>query len=253
MVDELWQDNTSGHKELLGFFVEQFSYLVIVANIGVNSGVPDSLLDHPVFNQSLQMLNQESPIYGFMFGFSHKLFEIILRIRKHASRCRSEEPMAVSDQTEFYSLSFAILDWEAGSGSDDPAYEQAGHMYQHSCLMFLHTLKRNTRQLSEKHRQEIDAYIQSFLQNFEQLSSTSPPWTTFMWPTLVAGSCMRNETQRNALLRLLNKSNLQMQVVDKTASWLSSHWSRMDEDLSIYGIFGLEETMREKGVTPCIG
>ncbi|KAH7239578.1 fungal-specific transcription factor domain-containing protein [Fusarium solani] len=253
MISDLRKDERCRDENLLGFFSEQYSYLAIVANIGIGQASSDRLLDPRSLSQPLHTLNQDSPIYGFMFGCSHALFELIPRIARLPGRFRARRDSSSVVQQEYDSIFSAINSWLPNSQSDDPGYELAGEMYRAACLVFLRTSMKGHEDLEVELYNQVEPSIALFLESFKQLSGESPPWTTFMWPTLVVGSCMREESQRETLLQLLGNSNLRMQTVDSTAHWLSLHWEKVDKDVHLYGIDGLEKTMREQGLDPCVG
>ncbi|KAI8651095.1 Zn(2)-C6 fungal-type domain-containing protein [Fusarium keratoplasticum] len=253
MISDLRKDERCRDENFLGFFSEQFSYLAIVANIGIGQASSDRLLDPRSLSQPLHTLNQDSPIYGFMFGCSHALFELIPRIARLSSRFRARRDSSSVVQKEYDSIFSAINSWLPNSPSDDPGYELAGEMYRAACLVFLRTSMKGHEYLEVELYNQVEPSIALFLESFKQLSGESPPWTTFMWPTLVVGSCMREESQRETLLQLLGNSNLRMQTVDSTAHWLSLHWEKVDKDVHLYGIDGLEKTMKEQGLDPCVG
>lgn len=253
MIRDLQKDDRCRDEYLIGFFSEQYSYLAIVANIGMGRSTSDSLLDPRSLPQPLYALNQETPIYGFMFGCSHGLFEMIPRIASLSSKRRSQENSSRAIQDEHDCILSDISTWVSDNESDDPGYELAGQMYQAACLIFLRTSMPGRGELPEQLSKRLKPNINLFLDSFEQLSGESPPWTTFMWPTLVVGSCMREESQRRLLLKLLSSSSLRMQTVDSTAHWLSLYWAKMDQDANLYGIDGLEKMMKDQGLDPCVG
>ncbi|KAJ3546920.1 hypothetical protein NM208_g1773 [Fusarium decemcellulare] len=253
MISDLRRDERCRDENLLGFFSEQYCYLAIVANIGIGQASSDRLLDPRSLPQPLHALNQNSPIYGFMFGCSHGLFELIPRIARLSSRHRAQKDDSIAIQKEYDCVLSGINSWIPNSQSDDPGYRVAGEMYRAACLVFLHTTMKGHEDLGDELYNEVEPSIALFLRNFKQLSGETPPWTTFMWPTLVVGSCMREESQRKTLLQVLGSSRLRMQTVDSTAHWLSLHWERMDKDAQSYGIDGLEKTMKHQGLDPCVG
>lgn len=253
MISDLRKDERCRDENLLGFFSEQYSYLAIVANIGIGQASSDRLLDPRSLPQPLHTLNQDSPIYGFMFGCSHALFELIPRIARLSNRFRSRKHSSCAIQEEYDSIFSAINSWIPNSQSDDPGYELAGEIYRAACLIFLRTSMKEHEDLEDGIHSQVEPSIALFLESFKQLSGESPPWTTFMWPTLVVGSCMREESQRETLVQLLGSSSLRMQAVESTAQWLTLHWERVDKDAHLYGIHGLENTMKEQGLDPCVG
>ncbi|KAF4982935.1 hypothetical protein FDECE_17415 [Fusarium decemcellulare] len=246
-------DERCRDENLLGFFSEQYSYLAIVANIGIGQASSNRLLDPRSLPQPLHTLNQNSPIYGFMFGCSHGLFGLIPGIARLSSRHRARKDDSIAIQKEYDCILSGINSWIPNSQSDDPGYKVAGEMYRAACLVFLHTSMKGHQDVGDELYNEIEPSIALFLRNFKQLSGETPPWATFMWPTLVVGSCMREESQRKTLLQVLGSSRLRMQTVDSTAHWLSLHWERMDKDAQSYGIDGLEKTMKHQGLDPCVG
>ncbi|RSL47758.1 hypothetical protein CEP54_013241 [Fusarium duplospermum] len=253
MISDLRKDQRCRDGNLLGFFSEQYCYLAIVANIGIGQASSDRLLDPRSLPQPLHTLNQNGPIYGFMFGCSHGLFELIPRIAHLSGRHRARKDRPNAIQEEYDSIISGINSWLPNSQSDDPGYGLAGEMYRAACLVFLHTSMKGHEDVGGELYNQVEPSIAVFLENFKQMSGESPPWTTFMWPTLVVGSCRREESQRETLLQLLGNSSLRMQTVDSTAHWLSLHWERVDKDPNLYGIDGLEKTMKEQGLDPCVG
>lgn len=243
--DKRWRDD-----QILGFFLEQHSYLSIVSNIGIEH--TDYELGHRKLHRPLVELNYGSPIYGFLFGCSHTIYQSIPAIRALARRSRTEG-RSTRVEEEFGFLLAKITNWQPDNVDNGTEYEQGGRMYQAACLIFLHSSMRSTTQPTVELYNQIEPCITLFLDNFKNLSCDSPPWTTFMWPTLISGSCMRDAEQRALLAQTLCQSKLQMYLVENTAYWLSLHWQKMGKDETVYGPLGLEDTIRDLGLIPCIG
>ncbi|KAM0545394.1 hypothetical protein ACHAPJ_011378 [Fusarium lateritium] len=187
-----------------------------------------------------------------MFGSLHGLFEMIPRIASLSIKCTAPE-ISRDTQDEYDSIISEIYAWVLDNKTDGQEYELVGEMYRSACLMFLRTSMQGHEELSDQLEEEFETNINSFLHSFAQLSVESPLWTTFMWPTLIIGSYMKEDSQRRLLLQLLSSSRLQMQTVDSTAYWLSLHWAEMDQDSGLCGIGGMEKTMRNQGLVPCVG
>ncbi|CAG9950581.1 unnamed protein product, partial [Clonostachys rosea f. rosea IK726] len=86
MIRDLQNDSKFHQDELLGFFIEQYSYLAILANIDPSDRLKSQLVDPHTLTESLTHLHPHSPIYGFLFGVSHDLFALILRITSVATQ-----------------------------------------------------------------------------------------------------------------------------------------------------------------------
>lgn len=252
MIHDLQRDKAPKDEDVLGFFVEQYSYLAIVANISVGRNLTEHLLEPTLLCQPLKTLNHSSSIYGFMFGCAHQLYEMIPRIKDLAAAYKFEDRQSIDALEDYALLELEISSWEPEDNTD-PAYEHGGRMYQASCLIFLHTLMHGLESPSEELYRRVEPCIELFLSSFKELSHESPPWTTFMWATLVAGSCMRNLDHRHMLWGILCNSVLHMRVVESTAYWLSLHWTNLDLDANAYGPYGLEQTMKDQGLAPCVG
>ncbi|CAI6069012.1 unnamed protein product, partial [Clonostachys chloroleuca] len=131
MIKDLQDDSKFHQDQLLGFFIEQFSYL---------------LVDPHALTESLTHLHPRSPIYGFLFGVSHDLFALILRITSVATQQGKLGPIHVNHYDIIIEM---IYRWAATNVSRDLTNQYSGHMYQAASLIYLHVSKHGLQEVTE--------------------------------------------------------------------------------------------------------
>jgi hypothetical protein len=126
IIRDLQKDVRCRDEGLIGFLAEKYSYLAIVANISTGQGNSDRLLDARSLPQPLRTLNQETLIYRFIFGFSHRLFEIIPRIAYLSIKYRAQESSSKDIQNEYNSIISEVNACVSDNKSGVLVYKLAG-------------------------------------------------------------------------------------------------------------------------------
>ncbi|KAL6411613.1 putative C6 transcription factor [Ilyonectria robusta] len=255
MISEMLKNERIYDQDILGFFIEQYQYLAIVSHIGFGFGL--KMLD---WNQgqnspvdSLKTLNKDSPIYGFMFGRSHNLFALIPRIHNLAQQCRHEEHPAIELETTYSMLLSEITSWDGKDDEYNLGYQLSGLIYQQSLLIYLHMAFHGPKSPTTGLIAKVEPCIELCLQYIESLPADAHTWTTSMWPSLVSGSCMLLETQRNRLSRILSDSLIRFPTLEGMLKALIIYWNDLDEDIDLYGPHGFEMTMKRHNIILCVG
>ncbi|CAO2652299.1 Nn.00g005820.m01.CDS01 [Neocucurbitaria sp. VM-36] len=254
MLNSLQNDTRVSEQSMVGFLVEQYAYLVLVSNI---SFLPERLnrqIDQALPCPSLGVINKGTDIYGCLFGSSHQLYECITCICELAAIRRAEgQQSSLSSSGRYLELQHNITGWTPGSDSMDDGLATAGYMCQQACLIFLHTSFHGPHPPTQYLVLTIEPLIERFLEHFTQLSYEAASWTTISWPCHVAGSCMKNEAQREQISEIIRKSTIRMRLFHEIISTLSRFWAEMDADTTLYGPYGLEEVLTRYNINPCIG
>ena len=221
----LRESNAAADQGMLGFFAEQYAYLALVSNVSFRPGQLGRQLEPDLPCQSLEKLNFGTQIYGCLFGCSHQLYQSIPAICSLARLRQHEGSQASTASTsQYHSLLEALLTWEPDPDSADPGFEDAGRMYQRACLIFLHTSFHGALARTRELLKLIDPLLEAFISSFSRLSYESAAWTTVSWPVLIAGSCMRQQHQRDVLMDVVKKSTFQMLAVENILKPLSLRW-----------------------------
>lgn len=263
-------------QDLLGFYVEQYAYLAIVSNITLNPGVFGRAVEFDTAKVPLALINYGSRIYGFMFGYSHQLFETIPRIACLAS-VFAQYPVDREAICEFKLLERRILDWKPEESRllSTKVWDQskttptlplhlhndkrdqnlilAGLVYQQACLVYLYCCVHGNRRPDEALRGKIEECIGTFLELFSKIPHDCPAWTTTMWPIIVVGSCINDLGQRSLMESVISGSNFNMLAVERTHQLLRWIWDAHDVDDTIYGPNGIETLIGRKGFNICMG
>ncbi|KAH7120366.1 fungal-specific transcription factor domain-containing protein [Dactylonectria estremocensis] len=255
MISEMLKNERIYDQDILGFFLEQYQYLAIVSHVGFGFGL--QMLDWKPGNQntvgSLTRLNKGSPIYGFMFGRSHNLFALIPRIHDLAQQCWQKEQPAGEQGLMYSMLQSEITSWEGKDDEHNVGYQLSGRIYQQSLLIYLHMAFHGGRSPTTGLIAKVEPCIELCLHYIESLPAGAHTWTTSMWPTLVSGSCMLLETQRNRLSKILSDSVIRFPTLEGMLKALILYWTQLDDDTDLYGPHGFEMTMKRHNIILCVG
>ena len=185
-----------------------------------------------------------------MFGQAHRLFALIPRIYDIArlSWCQASDL-----ELRYLVLLSGIRSWEATDGLFIPDGLLAGRLYQQAMLIYLELAFHGPQNHTDCLISKVQEYITTFLEHLGYLAHDSTAWTISMWPSLVAGSCMRRAADRDQLLRAMGGSSLKFPVVAMVSDVLRSHWKALDQDPSLYGPHGMDANLKRNDIVLCIG
>lgn len=235
------------------FLLEQFIYLCCVSqNVGLGHEKPN-----------LELLNMLAVLkfpacqkhHGFMFGLAYKLYRIIPKIQLAAWHCHSETSTDNSSiLAELESLRGTINDWQPHEIANEAANKTlstAAYMYQHALYIYLYCAIHGPHPPNLHLLFQINAHIEGFFILMDELPSSSPAWTTMLWPVLVIGSCLRHDRQQDHLTRVVASMVQKMYIIPRVLQILRWLWNTDPE--TAFGPYGIEKIMLQKQVRVSLG
>ena len=248
-------------KDLLGFLLELYAYLVLVGHITPNSNSQDRviLLD-PIITSPID--KQGFKISGIMFGCAQSLFSLIPSISLLGSQRFLEDGYGEcpTERIDMYRyLRCQILDWHAAemnygeSKNSKHDLITAATIYQHSLLIFLHASFHGYHTVNSESIAEVEASMKvvlSLLWSLSHASTPSPLLSIMMWPIIITGSCLREPRLQANLRAELLESSVTMSIVTRAVQLLDCLWGEHSE--LAYGPVGLEIVMKKHGLNMCM-
>lgn len=123
-------------------------------------------------------------------------------------------------------------------------------IYQDALLAFLHT----SYLCDESDQSTLDATLKPIVADalslFESIKSM-PASATAFWPTVILGSCLREQQDKDRLLSYVNQQNLKSGIQGRASEALEWMWERQDE--RVFGPIGLERFAQETNTGLFIG
>jgi hypothetical protein len=201
-------------------------------------------------------------MYGSMLGCAQNLFEMIpaickfgyTRIQEQRNDTYNGEHFAESITT-YKLLEARILGWRSPENiaeKDEFTKDRviAAKIYQQSLLIFLHSNYYSSQVSDPIFLSLIDKSLNAIIPLVMLLPLDSPILTTFMWPVMIIGSCIREPLLRNLLLGRIRDSQFNMTMIGKGIQLLEWLWE--DEDSTVFGPYGLGLVMKKHKVTYCM-
>jgi hypothetical protein len=231
--------------------LELYTYLVTVVNITANT---NSDYHSVIFDPYAETLGsfRDSKMYGSMLGCAQPLFEMIPSICKLGYRVIQDQK---NDMTAYKLLEARILGWqpqentpEKGEFTSDRVI--AAKIYQQSLLIFLHSNYYGSQVSDPIFLNLIDKSLEAIIPLVMLLPLDSPILTTFMWPTMIIGSCIREPLGHGLLLGRIRDSPFNMTSISKGIQLLEWLWE--DDDPAAFGPYGLGLVMKKHNVTYCM-
>lgn len=248
-------------RDLLGFLLELYAYLVFVGHVTPNSVTEYRAIPlDPIITSSIDTNNFKTG--GVMFGYAQGLFSLIPFI-SHLGRQRLLEDQYGECPAErlstYDSLRRQILDWHAPeSGYRESKNSRddlitAATIYQHSLLIFLHASFHGSNTVNSGSITEVESSIKivlSLLWNLSHASTPSPLLSIMMWPIIITGSCLRDPRLQANLRSGLLESSVTMNIVTRAVQLLDCLWAEQSD--VAYGPMGLEIVMKKHGLNICM-
>ena len=250
-----------GH-ELSGFLLELYTYLVAVVNITANTNLDYHSVIFDPYAETLEGF-RDSNMYGSMLGCAQTLFEMIPSICKLGYRVIQDQRNDTNSGEHFaenitaYKLLEArILGWQPQENApekDEFTSDRviAAKIYQQSLLIFLHSNYYGSQVSDPTFLNLIDKSLEAIIPLVMLLPLDSPILTTFMWPIMIIGSCIREPLGRGLLLGRIRDSPFNMTSISKGIQLLEWLWE--DDDPTAFGPYGLGLVMKKHNVTYCMG
>jgi hypothetical protein len=247
---------------LVDLLAEQYCFLAICSNITLDSDSTGRSIPIDPHFFPLERLNYTSNIYGSMFGIAHRLYELIPTISLSAQHAASKPESSHSTST-LKRFEQKIVDWDFNRYLPLNAYTDqsditgahrhiAALIYQKALLIFLYISFHGRQPPTGALLDRIEPCLTEFCRLITSLPTDSPLMTTMMWPVIIAGSCMRDAAQRNQIRQLLDFPN-SMSTVTRTLDLLNCIWEDQSHHSMIYGLCGIELTMKRGNINLCVG
>ncbi|KAL9567445.1 hypothetical protein ACKAV7_008395 [Fusarium commune] len=250
---------TSTSRQIFGFMMEFAPYPLI----------PSS---------SLSSLD-EFETFGIMFGGMHSLFELIpknsvlfaQRLREDGRDDEGLEPGADScsslQSLEMYRILQGLIDnWSLpphlypandpgtrttpGAGNDGRRKERylSGEIYRHALSIYLAASMAGKGGANRLMLDEIQGHVEAVL-DLTQLLEESCFDYTILWPFIICGSCLVEESLKRRVLSGLSCSRYHMGHTKTACQLLDALWA--DPDPRAYGPYGLHLVMEKHGFSFC--
>ncbi|KEF62884.1 uncharacterized protein A1O9_00858 [Exophiala aquamarina CBS 119918] len=230
------------------FLIELFIYHNFVSRnmpAGMKMQPPTSAL--PSLLEIVESSQQH--LDGFMFGYAYELYKLIPQIRHlYFARYLDDSPYPAP----FDAIRVKLQNWRPAenAGSEwSSTLQVAAHIYQQALFIYLACAEHGPREADLKLLSSVRPHVDQAMALIELLPSTCPEWTTLSWPLLVVGSCLRDRSQQESLIRTGKRLIQGMYCVPKINKVLLWVWA----DDAAYGPYGLEKVMLERNVKLSIG
>jgi hypothetical protein len=250
-----------GH-ELRGFLLELYTYLISVVNITANT---NSDYHTVIFDPSVDALGSfsDSKMYGSMLGCAQNIFEMIPSICKLGYKRIQEQTQDIyngdhfaENITTYKLLEARILGWKPQENFDQKDEFTndrivSAKIYQQSLLIFLHANYYGSQVSDPTFLNLVDKSLQAIVPLVMILPLESPILSTFMWPVMIMGSCIRDPLFRVLLVARIQDSPFNMTMLGKGIQLLEWLWE--DDDPTAFGPYGLGLVMKKHKVSYCMG
>jgi hypothetical protein len=257
LLDNPIEVRSEDHKNMLGFSIELYAYLLFANTLTPYGVVQERTLPYDAFVLSLEGLCQYRT-FGTMFAGAHDLFQLIPQLSLfHGMRLREQESGHVTQASVILSrqLSAEIAGWESPEQKHielrPGTYERrvVGECYRQALEMYLLTATAGSAVELLRTTDRIQVLIVAVLDSTEQLVD-SPYGAGLLWPLVVAASCMTDPEQQNRIERRLHCSRYQMRHIQQAANLLRLLWN--EDDPRAFGPFGLSLVMKKYNMSCCL-
>ncbi|KAH7169460.1 fungal-specific transcription factor domain-containing protein [Fusarium sp. MPI-SDFR-AT-0072] len=269
-------DGTS--RPMFGFMMELYAYLVLMNILTPYGVVEQRTIPFDSFILSLSSLD-EFETFGIMFGGMHSLFELIPKISVlFAQRLREDGredeglgPGADScpslQSLEMYRILRGLIDnWSLpphlypandpgtcttpGAGSDGRRKERylSGEIYRHALSIYLAASMAGKGGAGRLVLDEIQGHVEAVLDLAPLLEESCFDYT-ILWPIIICGSCLVEESLKRRVLSGLSSSRYHMGHTKTACQLLDALWA--DPDPRAYGPYGLHLVMEKHGFSFC--
>lgn len=124
----------------------------------------------------------------------------------------------------------------------------SGEIYRHALNIYLAAAMAGNAGAGRLMLGEIQEHIDSILDMAALLVQSCFDYT-ILWPIIICGSCVVNESQQRLILSSLSSSRYQMGHTKTACQLLNALWA--DPDQRTYGPYGLYLVMEKQGISFC--
>lgn len=237
--------------------------MAITSNITLRSDLTPSRhipQDDFLSADNLQKLNEGTDLHGVMFGGAHELYGMINPIALSARHFLSH-PDANEKQQQHDHWERKIKSWTYQSphpisltsqqqpfNPPNNDFELAALIYQKTLLIYLYSMYNGTATPSPSLISKIDTLVLQTFHLIALLPRHTYVRTTMMWNCIVCSSCVRSISLRKMLIQRAEMLPYTMVSAKRAYEFLILLWSEMDGDENVYGLWGVERTMRKFGI-----
>ncbi|EXJ86203.1 hypothetical protein A1O1_06573 [Capronia coronata CBS 617.96] len=247
---------TTEEKEIHGFVLEVYAYLMSVAYITPYGTPGSSTVPMDDFVTSLRTL-QDYDCFGTFFGCGFTLFEKIPMIAELYRLCLADRAKGrVTNESlgKCNELLASIKEWKSPPPPADMAqfraeHEITGEIYRHALLIYLELAIYGSPVVNPKIVYQIQQHVDKILSIQPDLNS-SPYRCVLMWPAMMVGSCLIKEDQRRYMLEEWLVLHCRMNHIKQAISLLKLLWE--DDDGRAYGPLGLHLMMEKHSIKLCM-
>ncbi|EXJ80900.1 hypothetical protein A1O3_07188 [Capronia epimyces CBS 606.96] len=247
---------TAEDREIRGFVLEVYAYLVSVAHITPYGTLGSSTLPVDDFVTSLGPLH-EFNVFGSLLGCGSALFEkipLIAQLYRQRLEERSTGQTGHDSLARCNELLASLKAWKSPPLMPDMAGFQADHdstgeMYRQALLIYLELAIHGSPVVHPKLIYQIQNHIDTILSLRSNMAS-SPYESVLMWPAMMVGSCLIKEDQRQYTLNEWLVLHCRMNHFKQAITLLKLLWE--DEDEAAYGPLGLHLMMHKHSIKLCM-
>lgn len=244
----------------MDLLTEIYAFFAITTNITLHASLTiDRTIpqDSFLFSDILVSLNRGTDIYGTLFGAAHELFALINPIAISARALLLETDNTQKLQ-QFSSYEVQIKAWRYDrripvqseiDGVD--AYELAAGTYQQAILIFLYTMFHGESRPTLDLYAKVEPCMHVALGTLGAMPQHASIKTILLWPVLIAGSCLRDDALRTAVLEGFQSVGYTTLSVKRGFDFLKLLWQEMDLDPAVYGPYGIEQVMMKYRIDIC--
>jgi hypothetical protein len=247
------QNASPEHNDVLGFCLELFAYIMVsnhVSPFGTLMGKPLELDTVLLSHDHLSSYRT----FGTMFGDLYGLYQFLPEITRLASQRLEEEAAGCINPSEGARATHRILTRNISNWSPmvprfdmDPQdwkeQNQTGEMIRRALYICLLTAMAGSVVSDWETLEVIQTYSHTMLRTMLKLAE-SKYQTLFLWPALICGSCLTNESLQQTLIKGIKSSPCQAKHVFTACTALEMLWA--DPDPRAYGPYGLDR-LKERG------
>ncbi|KAH8812665.1 fungal-specific transcription factor domain-containing protein [Xylogone sp. PMI_703] len=234
------------HVDIFGFFLEYYTYLVIVGNITSTTYQRRKLLTSDWFIRSLSHL-QTYKSFGVMVGCSSDIFEIILAIWGLEDDAQSE-----AQRVEiFEDLECRLLHWVPPI-DDELVIKGTTPMaivYQQAALLLLYsrelTIKETVLNQYEEWKEKTNRVVRRLF-HLVMTSAQSPFATTALWPLMVLSCFLKSPSDQLDVWSAIKGSGYDMAITDRALGIFEELW-KSDKSTHLDCIDNLDTLVETKG------
>ena len=173
------------------FLIELYLYHNLVSkNVGI--GFKSNRSTHSLL-PTLEVLAFSSQLpNGFMFGYAYELYKFIPQISELAFEQHSKN--GIDNSANFETVRMKIQQWRPPviPISDRVSLKIASLLYQQALLIYILCAQHGPSKANSRLFFQVEPHLDQFMELMRILPSDCTEWTTLTWPTMVAGSCLRD-------------------------------------------------------------